>query len=106
VPGGPFHLIVSNPPYISEPELATLEPEVTEYEPRLATVAGAEGFEVYARLLPQAAGRLVPGGCIALECGAGQAPALVAKLERVGYADSGVDRDLSGIERIVWATWS
>jgi release factor glutamine methyltransferase len=105
VPGGPFDLIVSNPPYVSEPELATLEPEVAEHEPRLATVAGADGFEVYSRLLPQAAGRLVPGGFIALECGAGQAPALVAELERVGYADAGVDRDLSGIERIVWATW-
>ncbi len=105
VPGGPFDLIVSNPPYISTPELATLEPEVAEYEPRLATVAGAEGFEVYSRLLPQASGRLIPGGFIALECGAGQAPALVAELKRVGYADSGVDRDLSGIERVVWATW-
>jgi release factor glutamine methyltransferase len=105
VPGGPFDLVVSNPPYVSEPELATLEPEVAEHEPRLATVAGADGFEVYSRLLPQAAGRLVPGGFIALECGAGQAPALVAELKRVGYADSGVDRDLSGIERIVWATW-
>jgi release factor glutamine methyltransferase len=106
VPGGPFQLIVSNPPYVSESELATLEPEVAEHEPRLATVAGPDGFEVYSRLLPQAAERLVRGGFIALECGAGQAPALVAELARVGYADAGVDRDLSGIERVVWATWS
>ena len=106
VPGGLFQLIVSNPPYVSESELAALEPEVAEHEPRLATVAGAGGLEVYSRLLPQAAGRLAPGGFIALECGAGQAPALVAELERVGYADPGVDRDLSGIERVVWATWS
>jgi release factor glutamine methyltransferase len=106
VPGGPFQLIVSNPPYVSESELATLEPEVAEHEPRLATVAGPDGFEVYSRLLPQAAERLVHGGFIALECGAGQTPALVAELARVGYADAGVDRDLSGIERVVWATWS
>jgi release factor glutamine methyltransferase len=106
VPGGRFQLIVSNPPYVSESELAMLEPEVAEHEPRLATVAGGDGFEVYSRLLPQAAERLAPGGFIALECGAGQAPVLVAELERVGYADSGVDRDLSGIERVVWATWS
>src|SRR5439155_330175 len=106
VPGGPFQLIVSNPPYVSESELAALEPEVAEHEPRLATVAGADGLEVYSRLLPQAAARLAPGGYLALECGAGQAPALVAELERVGYADPGVDRDFSGIERVVWATWS
>ena len=106
VPGGLFQLIVSNPPYVSESELAALEPEVAEHEPRLATVAGADGLEVYSRLLPQAAARLAPGGYLALECGAGQAPALVAELERVGYADPGVDRDFSGIERVVWATWS
>ena len=56
VPGGPFELIVSNPPYISEPEVATLEPEVTEYEPRLATVAGAEG----SRCTPAAASGVRP----------------------------------------------
>ena len=106
VPGGPFQLIVSNPPYVSESKLAALEPEVAEHEPRLATVAGADGLEVYSRLLPQAAARLAPGGYLALECGAGQAPALVAELERVGYSDPGVDRDFSGIERVVWATWS
>jgi len=105
VPGGPFQLIVSNPPYVSESELATLEPEVAEHEPRLATVAGADGLEVYRRLLPQAAARLVDGGHLVLECGAGQAPVLAAELERVGYADVGVDRDLSGIERVVWASW-
>ena len=85
VPGDGFRLVVSNPPYVSEREMADLEPEVAEHEPRLATVAGPDGFEIYRRLLPEAAERLVDGGSLALECGGGQAPALVSELAAAGY---------------------
>jgi release factor glutamine methyltransferase len=105
VPGDGFRLVVSNPPYVSEREMADLEPEVAEYEPRLATLAGADGLEVYRRLLPEAARRLVDGGSLALECGAGQAPPLVAELAAAGYGPAGIDPDLAGIERVVWAPW-
>jgi release factor glutamine methyltransferase len=105
VPGDGFGLVVSNPPYVSERELADLEPEVSEHEPRLATVAGPDGLEVYRRLLPEAAGRLVEGGSLALECGCGQAPALVGELAAAGFGEAGADPDLAGIERVVWAPW-
>jgi release factor glutamine methyltransferase len=105
VPGDGFRLVVSNPPYVSEREMADLEPEVAEYEPRLATVAGADGLEVYRRLLPEAAGRLVDGGSLALECGNGQAPPLVAELAAAGYGPAGIEPDLAGIDRVVWAPW-
>ena len=105
VPGDGFRLVVSNPPYVSEREMADLEPEVAEHEPRLATVAGPDGFEIYRRLLPEAAGRLVDGGSLALECGGGQAPALVSELAAAGYGRAGIDPDLAGIERVVWAPW-
>jgi release factor glutamine methyltransferase len=105
VEGGPFDLVVSNPPYVSAAEIDDLEPEVAVHEPRLATVAGEDGVEVYRRLLPQAAERLAPGGCLVLECGAGQAPWLVTQLQQLGYGDPGVDKDLAGIDRVVWARW-
>jgi release factor glutamine methyltransferase len=107
VDGGPFDLVVSNPPYVASGEIDTLEPEVAEHEPRLATASGAgeDGLGVYRRLLPQAAGRLRPGGAVVVECGAGQAGALVEQLRALGYGDPGVDRDLAGIDRVVWATW-
>jgi release factor glutamine methyltransferase len=105
VPGDGFRLVVSNPPYVSEREIAHLEPEVAEHEPRLATVAGPEGLEVYRRLLPEAAGRLADGGILALECGSGQAPGLVAELAAAGYGQPGIDPDLAGIDRVVWASW-
>ena len=100
-----FDLIVSNPPYVSRAELETLEPEVAGFEPRLALAAGEDGLDVYRKLLPQAAERLVAGGWLAVECGAGQALWLVAELERLGYVQPSVERDLAGIERVVWASW-
>ncbi len=100
-----FDLVVSNPPYIGRAELELLAPEVSRYEPRLATLAGEDGLDVYRRLLPQAAERLAPGGSLVLECGAGQAAWLLAELERLGYVERNVDRDLAGIERVVWASW-
>jgi release factor glutamine methyltransferase len=104
--GRRFDLIVSNPPYVTEAELAQLEPEVREWEPRLATVAGADGLEVYRRLLPEALEHLPPGGALALECGGGQAGWLAAEMERLGLEPAQIDRDLGGIERVVSARWS
>lgn len=105
VPPGRFRLIVSNPPYVAESEIGTLQPEVADHEPRLATVAGRDGLELYRRLLPQAAGRLDGGGHLVLECGAGQSQPLLAELGSVGYVEAGVEADLAGIDRVVWATW-
>jgi release factor glutamine methyltransferase len=103
--GRRFDLIASNPPYVTEAELAGLEPEVAVHEPRLATVAGPEGLEVFRRLLPDAREHLEAGGCVVVECGAGQAGWVTGELARLGYGDSKVERDLAGIERVVEATW-
>jgi len=62
-----FDLVVSNPPYVSESEWDALAPEVRQHEPRGSLVAGPRGTEVIERLLPQAAARLRPGGCLLLE---------------------------------------
>ena len=71
--GRRFDLIASNPPYVTEAEMAALEPEVAQFEPRLATLAGPRGTEVLERLAAQAPQALAPGGWLAVECGAGQA---------------------------------
>jgi release factor glutamine methyltransferase len=79
---------------------------VRDHEPRLATVAGADGRELYRRLLPAARDHLAPGGWLVLECGQGQAGWLVAELGRLGYADAGAERDHQGIDRVVWGRWA
>lgn len=65
--GRQFDLVASNPPYVSEPEWGSLAPDVRDFEPRAALVAGPAGTEVIERLIPQAAERLRPGGHLLVE---------------------------------------
>ncbi len=68
-----FDLIVSNPPYIASAEIATLAPEVKDFEPRGALDGGADGLDYYRRLAAEAKPFLKPDGKIMLEFGDGQA---------------------------------
>jgi release factor glutamine methyltransferase len=99
---GEYDLVVSNPPYVGSEEIETLEPEVRDWEPRGATVAGETGLEAIERLVAQAPAALEPGGALVLEVGAGQAAAVAALLEGAGLAGVGRGPDHAGIERIVW----
>ena len=100
---GGFDLIVANPPYVGAGELAGLEPEVREFEPQLALIAGADGLCAYRALIPDCARLLAEGGSVALEIGQGQGDAVAALLARYGLVV--VDRrlDLAGIERCLVA---
>jgi release factor glutamine methyltransferase len=102
VDGRRFSLVVSNPPYVAEAEVAGLDPEVRDWEPRGATVAGTTGLEVIERIAAEARVALDPGGALVLEIGAGQAGTVAALLEGAGLADVGCQRDHAGTERIVW----
>jgi len=75
---GPFDLVVCNPPYIPSGEIATLAAEVRDYDPLAALDGGADGLDIYRRIIPELR-RVAPCGWVVLEVGAGQAEA-VAKL--------------------------
>ncbi len=95
-----YDCITSNPPYVAEGE--HLEPQVLHWEPHTALFAGADGLEIYRRLMPQAALRLAPKGLLALEIGAGQADAVSALLgAKSGWSAPEIVCDLQGIARIV-----
>lgn len=99
-----FDLIVSNPPYIPAFEYEALEPNVRDYEPRLALHGGTDGLDVYRRLVPEALGRLRAGGTLALEVGARQAAAVRALFAAAaGYGTPLERADLGGVARVVWA---
>jgi release factor glutamine methyltransferase len=99
--GGPYDLIVSNPPYVREGEWGALQPEITLYEPREALVAGPDGLEVIRELVPAAAEVLVRGGTLGVEVGQGQSRAVEALFERTGFTRVEALRDLAGIPRVV-----
>ncbi|HBT84016.1 MAG TPA: peptide chain release factor N(5)-glutamine methyltransferase [Desulfuromonas sp.] len=99
--GGPYDVIVSNPPYIAAAEMPTLMPEVRDFEPSLALVAGADGLDCYRALVPAAWSQLCAGGWLLVEVGAGQAPAVREFFATTGYSECFTARDLAGIERVV-----
>ncbi len=101
LPAGPWELMVSNPPYIPAGELATLMPEVRDYEPHLALDGGADGLDAYRSLAGQAGALLAPGGWLLVEVGAGQAPAVRELFAAAGLQELLVACDLAGIERVV-----
>ena len=96
-----FDLLLSNPPYIAEGELADLAVEVREGDPRLALVAGPEGTEFYPALASLAARLLRPGGRIMVEIGEGQAAKVASIFQEAGFMGVDIVRDLGGVKRVV-----
>ena len=96
--GGPFDLVIANPPYIPTAEIKSLQLEVRQWEPRGALDGGPDGLAAYRRLLPRLGGLLAPGGISIVELGEGQDAAVAALAEDVGLAAT-PHRDLAGIVR-------
>lgn len=103
VPRGAFDLLISNPPYVAVEELATLEPEVRDREPRGALVADRGGFAVVERLLVESGAALTPGGWLISELGAGQGPQAAAAARDAGWREIDVRPDLAGKDRVLVA---
>lgn len=97
-----FHVLVSNPPYVSTGEWQGLQPEVRDWEPPEALLGGEDGLDVIRAVVAGAPDHLVPGGLLALEVGGGQASVVAALLrERGAFRAIEVRRDLAGKERVV-----
>ena len=99
---GPFDLIVSNPPYIRSGDIAGLAPEVRDHDPLTALDGGTDGLDAYRALIPQAAGRLAPGGALVVEGGKGQSGPIEALMTAAGLSvQNPVKADLAGIFRAI-----
>jgi release factor glutamine methyltransferase len=91
-----FELILANLPYVAERDWASLQPEVSEWEPRQALLGGPDGLDPIRALIPR-----VEVGTLALEVGEGQAAAVAELLDQSGFAAIETRVDLAGIERVV-----
>ena len=94
-----YDLVVANPPYLSEAEVAEAEPEVREFDPKSALVASEEGLADLRRILTDAPKFLRAGGWVLCETGIGQHAALAEISARAGYAESAGLPDMSGRPR-------
>jgi release factor glutamine methyltransferase len=100
---GPFDLVISNPPYIAHDELASLAPEVRDYDPMVALDGGDDGLAAYRAIAAEATRLLAPGGQLFVELGAGQESAVRALLTNAGLTVGAARKDLAGIPRVLGA---
>jgi release factor glutamine methyltransferase len=97
-------IIVSNPPYVRSGDLPTLQPEVRDFEPELALIAGPEGTEIQQRIIVTAPEFLKKYGALIMEMGQGQSGALMRMVNDTGRYDvPKIMKDLAGIERVIVA---
>lgn len=102
---GQLDLITANPPYIPEGEMAELPIDVRQFEPRAALAAGPDGLSELAPIIRESRGMLAPGGVLAVEVAAGQAPAVRDLFEESRFAHIETTRDYAGHERVVSGAW-
>ena len=100
---GSFHLIVSNPPYITTADMETLDPSVRDFEPELALHGGEDGLDFYRAIIENYTSALVPGGYLCLEFGMGQEEEVCELLTQGGYEIQELRKDSGDIIRAVLA---
>jgi release factor glutamine methyltransferase len=100
---GAFDALISNPPYLTVGEYASLDRAVRDWEPALALESGADGMEATARLLDEGRAALRPEGWLALEVDCSRAPVAARLAGELGWQDVTVHMDLFGRERYLLA---
>lgn len=100
---GVFDLIVSNPPYLALNEIAALDPEPRDWEPRIALTPGGDGLDAYRAIAAGVLAHLSPGGRLLVEIGPTQGATVAALMRDAGLLGVSVLPDLDGRDRVVSA---
>ena len=100
---GKFHLIVSNPPYITSADMLTLDRSVRNFEPHLALDGGEDGLDFYRAIIKNYKSALFPKGYLCFEIGMGQEDAVCKLLEQGGFDVLEVKKDTADINRAILA---
>ncbi len=100
---GRLDLVVTNPPYVSEPEFASLPPEVADHEPRRALVSGPTGLEALNEIISTSVGWLAGESVLVCEIAPRLASDVIALARTVGFAEALVREDLAGRDRVLVA---
>jgi release factor glutamine methyltransferase len=101
ISGPKLDLVVANPPYIAEGEIASLSVDIRAFEPHLALSGGPDGLDVTRRIVAEAPGHLRRGGVLAVEMGTGQTERVKELFVAAGFTEVVVDKDYGGHERVV-----
>jgi release factor glutamine methyltransferase len=98
---GRSDLIVANPPYVRNDEIASLAPEIRAFEPRLALAGGSDGLDFYRRISAGAGRHLAPDGTIIVEVGEGQAGDVATFFRARGFDNIALLKDFANIQRVI-----
>jgi release factor glutamine methyltransferase len=101
VAGRRFELITANPPYVPSGDIAGLDADVRDFEPRLALDGGKDGLDLVRAIVASAPAFLAPDGVLAVEIGHDQGPRTRELFERAGYRDVTLRRDYGSRDRVV-----
>lgn len=104
-PSETYDVIVSNPPYIPSAVIEELEPEVRDYEPRIALDGDEDGLYFYRILAEKCRAYLKNGGRIYFEIGYDQGDSVSELLLEHGYGDIRIVKDETGLDRVAEAVW-
>ncbi|MFN3534827.1 MAG: peptide chain release factor N(5)-glutamine methyltransferase, partial [Desulfatiglandales bacterium] len=96
-----FAIIVSNPPYVREDQWEMLQPEIREFEPKVALTAGPDGLSIVRRIVREGIDYMKEGGLLLLEIAPSQAKEVSHMMEEAGLKDIRLLKDLSGAHRAV-----
>jgi release factor glutamine methyltransferase len=98
---GHFDLIVANPPYVRNDEIALLAPEIRAFEPRLALAGGPDGLDFYRRITDGVRRHLAPDGTVIVEVGEGQAGDVATFFRARGFDNIALLKDFANIQRVI-----
>lgn len=101
-----YSIIVSNPPYIRSKEINGLMSDVKDYEPITALDGGEDGLDFYRKIVDDSKNVLIHGGILAFEIGYDQGEQVKALMERNGFSDIRIQKDLAGLDRVVLGKFS
>lgn len=100
---GLFNLVISNPPYIAKDDYASLERDITDFEPKLALIGGSDGLACHRSLSVAIVRKLAPGGCALIEIGSDQAETAGLVHSKAGLEVRAIHQDLAGRPRVIEA---
>ena len=103
--GKKAHIIISNPPYITEEEYTSLQPSVRDFEPKGALVSGPTGLEFYKHLAEYLPAHLHDGALLFFEIGDTQGEALLELFSAIHYKETKIGKDWAGRDRFFYAKY-
>lgn len=101
-----FDIIVSNPPYVNKDEFSTLQKEIINFEPEIAVTDNDDGYKFYKVISEKSKGLLKENGMLFFEIGHGQSEKIKSIMSENGFENITIRKDYSGIDRVVFGTYS